>query len=116
MSTADDRVPVSDTGINSYINWGLHTGEMLEFGVLRNVGDVRSSSDNVYSATLTGKREDDDSSSDRFFFASTLLIREPVNQTTLTCTGGGGADPVDKSTTITQSGKADDSFCALTNT
>ena len=96
--------------------WGLHTGEMLEFGVLRNVGDVRSSSDNVYSATLTGKREDDDSSSDRFFFTSTLLIREPVNQTTLTCTGGGGADPVDKSTTITQSGKADDSFCALTNT
>ena len=85
--------------------WGLHTGEMLEFGVLRNVGDVRSSSDNVYSATLTAKREDDDPNTDRFFFASTLLIREPVNQTTLTCTGSGGVDPVDKSTTITQSGK-----------
>ncbi|CAI8044939.1 hypothetical protein GBAR_LOCUS24880 [Geodia barretti] len=87
--------------------WGLHTGQMLEFGVLRSVGDVRSSSDNVYSATLTGKREDNDPDTERFFFASTLLIREPVNQTTLTCTGGGGADPVDKSTTIKQSGIPD---------
>jgi hypothetical protein len=85
--------------------WSLHTGEMLEFGVLRSIGDVRSSSDNVYSATLTGKREDDDPSTDRFFFASTLLIREPLNQTTLTCTGVGGVDRVDNSTTITQSGK-----------
>ena len=74
------------------------------------------SSGNVYSATLTAKREDDDPSTERFFFASTLLIQEPVNQTTLTCTGGGGEDPVDKSTTITQGGEIDDSFCALTNT
>jgi hypothetical protein len=87
--------------------WGLHTGEMLEFGVLRSVGYVRSSPDNVYSATLTEKREDDDPDTERFFFTSTLLIREPVNQTTLSCTGGGGADPVDKSTTITQSGIPD---------
>ena len=90
--------------------WGLHTGEMLEFGIVRNVGDVRSSFDNLYSATLTGKREDNDPLTDRFFLTSTLLIREPVNQTTLTCTGGGGADPVDKSTTITQSGKNNSVF------
>ena len=90
--------------------WGLHTGEMLEFGVLRSVGVVRSSSDNVYSATLTGKREDNDPDTDRFFFTSTLLIREPVNQTTLTCAGGGGTDPVDNSTTITQSGKNNSVF------
>jgi hypothetical protein len=80
---------------------------MLEFGVLRSVGYVRSSPDNVYSATLTEKREDDDPDTERFFFTSTLLIREPVNETTLTCTGGGGEDPVDKSTTITLSGTPD---------
>ena len=85
--------------------WGLHTGEMLEFGVLRSVGDVRSSPDNVYSATLTGRREDDDTMTDWFFFTSTILIREPVNRTTLTCTGGGGTDPGDESTIITLSGE-----------
>ena len=85
--------------------WTLPTGEMLEFGVLRNVGDVRNSPDKVYNATLTGKREDNDPATDRFFFTSTLLILEPDNQTTLTCTGSGGVDPVEKSTTITQSGK-----------
>ena len=85
--------------------WTLPTGEMLEFGVLRNVGDVRNFSGNMYSANLTGKRVDNDPDTDRFFFSSTLLILEPVNQTTLTCTGGGGADPVEKSTTVTQSGE-----------
>ena len=85
--------------------WTLPTRGMLEFGVLRNVGDVRNSSDSMYSASLTGKREDDNQATDRVFFTSTLLILEPVNQTTLTCTGSGGVDPVKKSTTITQSGK-----------
>ena len=85
--------------------WALPTGEMLEFGILKDVGFVRTSSDNAYTATLTGKREDNDPDTDRFFFSSTLLILEPVNQTTLTCTGGGGADPVEKSAIITQSGE-----------
>ena len=85
--------------------WTLPTGGMLEFGVVRNVGDVRNSSDSMYSASLTGKREDGDPDTDRFFFTSTLLILEPDNQTNLTCTGSGGVDPVEKSTIITLSGK-----------
>ena len=87
------------------LTWTLPTRDLLEFGVSRNVGFVRTSSDNMYSANLTGKRVDNDPDTDRFFFSSTLLILEPVNQTTLTCTGSGGVDPVEKSTTITQSGE-----------
>ena len=38
----------------------LPTGNSLEFGVLRKVGDVRNSSDNVYSTILTGNTEEDE--------------------------------------------------------
>ena len=80
---------------SSVLTWTLPTGDQLQFSILRNIGDVRNSSDNVYSATLTGKTEDDDPNTDRFFFTSTLLILEPVNGSTLTCTGVNVADLVD---------------------
>ena len=89
---------------SSALTWNLPTGDTLEFSIARNVGDVRNSSDNVYSATLTGKTEDDDTTTDRFFFTSTLLNLEPVNGSNLTCNGGSAADPVVKRTTITLSG------------
>ena len=85
--------------------WTLPTGDVLEFGVLRNVGGVRNSSDNVYSATLTGKTEDGDPNTGRFFFTSTLLILEPVNGSNITCSGGTGADAVEGGTTVIISGK-----------
>ena len=78
-------------------------GEVLQFGVLRNVGDVRTSSDSIYSATLTGKTEDDDPNTDLFFFTSALLILEPVNGSILTCTGI-RSDPMTNSTTVIISG------------
>ena len=84
--------------------WTLPTGVQLEFSIARVVGDVRNSSDDLYSATLTNKTEDDDTTSDRFFFSSSLLVLEPINST-LTCTGGTGANPVENSTTITLSGE-----------
>ncbi|CAI8031893.1 hypothetical protein GBAR_LOCUS18060 [Geodia barretti] len=87
--------------------WTLPTSDTIEFGVLRTVGDVRNSSDNVYSATLTNKIEDEDPNTDRFFFTSTLLVLEPANRSNLTCTGGTAAASVKMSTTITQSGTPD---------
>ena len=84
------------------LTWTISTGVLLEFSALRNVGDVRNSSDNVYSATLTEKAEDDDANSDRFFFISSLLVLQPVNGSTMTCTGRNVGS---ESTTITLSGK-----------
>ena len=54
--------------------WAIPNGMELEFGVLREVGNIRNSSDDVYSTNLTSKMEDTDPDSDRFFFSSTLLI------------------------------------------
>ena len=82
--------------------WTLPTGVELEFGVLRNVGDVRNTSDNVYSATLTQKTEDNDPNTDRFFFTSTLLVLQPVNGSNLTCKG---EDIMGLGTTISVSGE-----------
>ena len=84
------------------LTWTPPTGVILEFGVLRIVGDVRNSSDNVYSATLTEKREDNDPNSERFFFTSTLLVLQPVNGSTLTCDGSNVGS---ENTTIIFSGK-----------
>ena len=81
------------------LKWDLPMGQSLEFGVLRNVGDVRNSSDNSYSATLTGKINDQNS--DLFFFNSTLLVLQPVNISILTCKI---SDQVEESSTITISG------------
>ena len=88
----------------STLNWILPTNEILEFGILRIVGDVRNSSDNVYSATLTGNTEDDDPNTDRFLFTSTLVILVVGNGSNLTCSGA-GTDTVESSTTISLSGK-----------
>ena len=84
------------------LTWTLPTGDGLEFGALRNVGDVRNSSDNVYSATLTEKTKYNDTNTERFYFTSTLLVLEPVNGSTLTCDG---SNVESESTTITLSGK-----------
>ena len=84
------------------LTWTLPTGVELEFGVLRNVGDVHNTSDNVYSATLTEKTEDDDPNTDRFFFTSTLLVLLAVNGSNLTCKG---EDIMGLGTTISVSGE-----------
>ena len=66
--------------------WRLPSGDTLpEFSGGSSVGIVRNSSDDQFSATLTGKMEDDDPDTDRFFFTSTLLILEPINGSSLTC-------------------------------
>ena len=87
---------------SSALTWTLPTGVELEFGVLKNVGDVRNSTDGVYSATLTEKREDDDPNTERFFFTSTLKILEPVNGSNLTCEGD---DMMNLDTAVSLSGK-----------
>ena len=89
---------------STYLIWAIPNGMELEFGVLREVGNIRNSSDDVYSANLTSKMEDTDPDSDRFFFSSTLLILETVNGSNITCAGGTVGDPVEDSTDIILSG------------
>ena len=92
---------------SSTLTWTLPNDDgTLEFDILSNEGDVRPSppGDGVYTATLTSKTEDDDPDTNRFFFTSTLLILETVNGTSLTCTGGTGANPVENNTDIILSG------------
>ena len=67
------------------LTWKLPSGGTPEFTGGTPVGRVRNSSDDQFSATLTGKMEDDDPDTDRFFFTSTLLILEPINGSSLTC-------------------------------
>ena len=67
------------------LTWRLLCGGTPEFTGGTPVGRVRNSSDDQFSATLTGKIEDDDPDTDRFFFTSTLLILEPMNGSSLTC-------------------------------
>ena len=90
---------------SSSLIWTLPTGSPLMFSVLRDVGDIRNSTDNVYSANLTDMMEDGVMDSDTFFFSSTLLILETVNGSTITCTGGTAADLVENSTLIMLSGE-----------
>ena len=73
--------------------WSLPNDEILEFGVLRNVGDVRISLDGNYTATLTDKRAHD---GDRFFYTSTILVLEPVNGSNLTCRAVDGSLQLEK--------------------
>jgi hypothetical protein len=89
------------------LTWTLPSGEELEFGPLRDIGDVRNSSDGMYSANLTGRMEDEDPDTDRFLFNSTLLALGTVNGSIFTCSGGTGADPVEDSITITLSDEPD---------
>ena len=63
--------------------WTLPNGDILGFGALRSVGDIRISTDGNYRANLTHMMAD---SEDRFFFTSTLLVMDPVDVLNLTCT------------------------------
>ena len=83
------QIMVPSTGLT----WTLPDGATLEFDGASAVGVVINSSDNAYSAALTGKTED--GNIDSFFFNSTLLVLEPVNGSNLTC----GADAVENATT-----------------
>ena len=85
--------------------WTLPSGETLEFGALRNVGDTRNSSEGNYIATLTQKMEDDDPNTDRFSYTSTLLVLEPVNGQNLTCIAVAGSNQPQKRITTATSGK-----------
>ena len=67
------------------LTWKLPSGDTLQFTGASSVGRVRNSSDDQFSATLTGKMEDDDPDTDLLFFTSTLLILEPINGSSLTC-------------------------------
>ena len=68
------------------LTWRLPSGDTLpDFTGGSSVGAVRNSSDDQFSATLTGKMDDDDPDTDLFFFTSTLLILEPINGSNLTC-------------------------------
>ena len=82
------------------LTWTLPSDDSLEFGVLQNVNDVRNSSNNIYSATLTGRAEDNDPNTDLFFFTSTLLVLDPVNGSTLTCGGAAAGNQVENSIEI----------------
>ena len=67
------------------LTWRLPSGDTLpDFTGGSSVGRVRNSSDDQFSATLTGKMEDGDPNTDLFFFTSTLLIVNVSNDSTLT--------------------------------
>ena len=81
--------------------WTLPNGDVLGFGALRSVGDIRISTDGNYRANLTHMMAD---SEDRFFFTSTLLVMEPVDVLNLTCTGVDESYQPTKSVATTISG------------
>ena len=86
------------------IQWILPTSEMLIIGQAEDIGTVKSSSDNAYSATLADRTRDPDNAN-LFFFTSTLLVTKPVNGSSVTCVGVTGADPPTQSISIILSGK-----------
>ena len=92
------------------LTWRLPSGDTLpEFGGVSSVGRVRNSSDDQFSATLTGKMEDDDPDTDRFFLTSTLLILGPINRSSLTCLASVSGSLSQSNTTIALSGM----FCKV---
>ena len=90
----------------SALTWRLPSGDTLpEFSGGSSVGRVRNSSDDQFSATLTGKMEDDDDpDSDHFFFTSTLLILEPINGSSVKCIASVSGSLSQGNTTIVLSG------------
>ena len=68
------------------LTWTLPNNDTLRFSILRDINDIEPSDDDNYIATLTNKIEGDET--DTFFFTSTLMILEPVNGSTVRCTGG----------------------------
>ena len=84
--------------------WTLPNNEILRFSLSRNINDIETSDDDNYIATLTNKIEGNET--DTVFFTSTLMILEPVNGSTVTCTGGISPNLVNAETTITFSGQS----------
>ena len=84
--------------------WTLPNNEILRFSLLRDINDTETSDDDNYIATLTNKI--DGEVTDTFFFTSTLMILEPVNVSTVTCTGGISPNLVDNDITIILSGQS----------
>ena len=96
------------------LSWILPSGDTLpDFTGGSSVGTVRNSSDDQYSATLTGKMEDDDPNSDNFFFNSTLLVVNSKNGSKLTCFGTVGQDKIQGNVTITHSGESNKVFSEI---
>ena len=87
------------------LTWRLPSGDTLpDFTGGSSVGAVRNSSDDQFSATLTGKMEDDDTMTDFFFLISTLLILEPNNGSSLTCIASVSGSLSQDNSTIVLSG------------
>ena len=84
--------------------WTLPNNEILRFSQSRDINDIETSDDDNYIATLTNKTEGE--VIDTFFFTSTLMILEPVDGSTVTCTGGTASNPVNIDTTIIFSGRS----------
>ena len=84
--------------------WTLPNNEILRFSLLRDINDTEPSDDDNYIATLTNKIEGE--VIDTFLFTSTLMILEPVDGSTVTCTGGISPNLVNIDTTIIFSGRS----------
>ena len=79
---------------------------MLNIGQAEDIGTVKSSSDNAYSATLTDRTKDPNDEN-IFLLTSTLLVIEPVNGSNVTCVGVTGAISPTERTSIILSGIKD---------
>ena len=91
--------------ISSYdLTWTLPNNEVLRFSFSRDINDTETSDDDNYIATLTNKIEGE--VIDTFFFTSTLMILEPVDGSTVTCTGGTISNIVNNDITIILSGRS----------
>ena len=84
--------------------WSLPNNEILRFSGSRDINDTEPSDDDNYIATLTNKIEGE--VIDTFLFTSTLMILEPVDGSTVTCTGGISPNLVSNDTTIILSGQS----------
>ena len=87
------------------VTWTLPNNEELRFSASRDISDTEPpdpSDDDNYIATLTNKIDGDED--DTFLFTSSLMILEPVNGSTVTCTGGTTTNVVTNDITIIFSG------------
>ena len=89
---------------SSDLIWTLPNNEILRFSQSRDINDIETSDDDNYIATLTNKI--DGVVTDTFLYTSTLMILEPVNGSTVTCTGGTTTNLVSNDTTIIFSGRS----------
>ena len=92
---------------SSELAWTLPNNEALRFTVFSRINDTEPpdpSDDDNYIATLTNKTEGDLIAT--FLFTSTLMILEPVNGSTVTCTGGTISNSVSIDITIIFSGRS----------